>query len=121
MLRSRTVVGMVALVAVLSLSGCGSDDAAPEDATEEPAVSGGPPGGFDASQLEEIRECLEAAGLEDKMPEMPTDIPTDMPTDMPTGFPGGGMSGLQDDPEVQEALDACGVELPQPPESESSP
>lgn len=57
---------------------------------------------------------------------MPTDMPTDMPSDFPTdgtppeGFPsggpdgGGGMAALQD-PEVQEALDACGIDLPQAP------
>lgn len=47
----------------------------------------------------------------------PSDLPSDLPSDFPSGGPGGGGGGglgaLQD-PEVQEALEACGIELPSP-------
>ncbi|MEO5665181.1 MAG: hypothetical protein ABIR39_18095 [Nocardioides sp.] len=46
------------------------------------------------------------------------------PENPPEGFPSegaqGGAFGALQDPEVQEALTACGVELPQRPSSPSS-
>ncbi len=105
--------------------------AAPEE------QSGGRPGGFDPGQIEAINECLDAAGLDIALPTdlptaLPTDLPTDRPTDlpedfdpenfdpenmpegMPSGGPGGGAGfGALQDPEVQEALAACGLDLPQ--------
>lgn len=132
--RTRTAIGAVSLAALLALTACGGDDSdgGDETATDPTSEVSGRPGGFDTGQLEEIQACLEAAGLEDKMPtgqpsgmptdlpsDFPTDLPTDMPTDMPSDFgsggPGGGMGALQD-PEVQEALEACGIELPQAPD-----
>ena len=119
---------MAALALALVLAGCGSDDDTGTPATSTPsqdATSTPPAGdGFDDAQIEEIRECLDAAGLEDALPaDMPTDMPTDMPSDvdpenLPEGFPSdgagqGGFGALQD-PEVQDALEACGIELPSP-------
>ena len=129
--KTRTALAALGLAALLTLTACGGDDAdgGTDTATDSPTAGApsGPPGGFDTAQLEEIQACLEAAGLEDKMPtgmptDMPTDVPSDFPTDMPTdmpsdfgsGGPGGGLGALQD-PEVQEALEACGIELPQAP------
>ena len=130
---TRTAIGAIGLAALLSLTACGDDsDGGDESASgiASESTSGAPaaPGGFDTGRLEEIQACLEAAGLEDKMPTgqpsgMPTDLPSDFPTDMPTemssdfgsGGPGGAMAALQD-PEVQEALEACGIELPQAPD-----
>ena len=133
---ARNVIVAATLSALLLLTGCGSDSAKNGDATaaaeETPdAQEGGPangqPGGFDASQIEKINECLDAAGLDVALPtEMPTDMPTDMPEDfdpetmdpddlpegMPTDGPGGAMGALQD-PDVQDALKACGIDLPQ--------
>lgn len=119
------LLGALVLAATLTLTGCGTDSddgtATPTEGTET-SQAPGPPEGFDESQLAEIQDCLEAAGLEDVVGEMPTGMPTDLPSempsdlpsDLPSGGPGGGMGGLLDDPDVQEALDACGIELPSP-------
>lgn len=126
---ARAIASTVTFAAVLALTGCGSGDAGTASTTTPSAdASASPPagGGFDQGQLDEIRECLDAAGLEDVFPtDMPTDMPSDMPTDidpenLPEGSPsegagGGGGFGALQDPEVQDALDACGIELPQPP------
>lgn len=133
MKTARTVMCAATVAALLVLTGCGSD-------TESDAQADGPgsqPGGFDPSQIEKINECLDAAGLDVALPtDLPTDRPTDMPTDMPKDFdpetmdpddlpegmptdgPGGAMGALQD-PEVQEALKACGIDLPQRPAPDS--
>jgi hypothetical protein len=93
----------------------------------------------DPSQLAAIQQCLEAAGLSDAMPTgrpsdggtppggmptdmpsgMPTDMPSGMPTDMPSGMPGGGPGGATQDPEVQAALEGCGITLPSAPAAPS--
>lgn len=136
----RRLAAGATLVSLLALTGCGSgsDTATDPDADTggQPSgfPSGGPGGGFDADQLKQIRTCLKAAGLDDALADLPTGMPTDrpsgMPTDMPsdlpsdmTGMPsdfpsdgpGGGMNELFSDPEVQGALDACGIDLPQAP------
>jgi hypothetical protein len=133
MILSRSLAVAVA-IGVLTLTGCGSDDGEAADdvdsaQTDRPsgvpsgAPSGGP--GMGDVDFEAIQACLTAAGLDDVMPtDVPTDMPTDMPTDfptdgtppegMPSGGPGGGMGALQD-PEVQAALEACGIDLPQAP------
>jgi hypothetical protein len=137
--RSLSFATLVVVIGVL-LTACGSDDSSTDDASEPGATtssapSGGPsggPGGFDQEQVDAIRACLEAAGLEDAFPtdlpsgqpsgfpsEMPSDLPSDMPSDLPSDFPSGGASGgpgggfgALNDPEVQAALEACGIELP---------
>jgi hypothetical protein len=141
----RTAISAATLAILLILSGCGSDadtgsDAASasEGSAEAPAEQPGGPGGlggFDADQVATINECLEAAGVDAALPtEMPTDMPTERPSDMPEDFDpetmdpedlpegmrsggpdGGGAFGALQDPEVQEALEACGIELPQRP------
>lgn len=134
----RTAAGAATLAVLLALTGCGSDDGAGADAESTSSPSQGatatPPagGGFDEDQLDKIRECLDAAGLEEALPsDMPSDMPTDMPSDvdpqnLPEGFPSDGAQGQGDglaalqDPEVRDALDACGIELPEPPTSPSS-
>lgn len=131
-----TRIAVATAVGALTLTGCGSDDSKADDdtgSTTDTQPSGGP-GGFADVDLEAIQECLDAAGLEDVLPtdlptdrpsDLPTDLPTDLPSDFPTdgtppeGFPsggpgGGGLQALQD-PEVQAALEACGIDLPQAP------
>jgi hypothetical protein len=140
--RSLSVVTLVAvlglLVSACGSSDSSPDTATEPGATASSAPSGGTgpggPGGFDQEQLDAIQKCLEAAGLGDTFP---SDLPTDQPSGLPSGFPtdggtppsgfptdgtpptgapgqggpGGGF-GAFDDPEVQAALQACGIELP---------
>ena len=115
--KTRTAIGAVGLAALLTLTGCGNDDSdgSTDSAPETTSAPMGGPGGLDSEQFEKIQGCLEAAGLEDKLPsdmptEIPSDMPTDFPSDIPSGAPGGGLGALQD-PEVQDALEACGIDL----------
>jgi len=124
----------VLLVALATLSACGSNDSGgsgqANDSTSTASASPSPgagnqPGGGDPSQLAAIQQCLEAAGLSSALPSggpgaggtppsgMPTDLPSGMPTDMPSGGPGGALQN----PEVQAALEACGISLPSAPPS----
>ena len=135
-----TLSALVAVLGLL-FTACGSSDSesgtsAEPDATTSSAPSGAPggPGGFDQDQLDAIQKCLEAAGLGDAFPtdvptdrpsgfpsdgatgEPPTDFPSDLPSDLPSGGPGQGGPGggfeTFNDPAVQAALKACGIELP---------
>lgn len=119
---TRTTISAAALTCLLMLSGCGGEEkvndtleTSPPSAASEPTASGG-------SQMEKIQECLKAAGLEDKMPKgRPTDRPTDMPAEPPSGGAegapeGGGPGAAMQDPEVQKALKACGIDMPERPQ-----
>lgn len=131
----RLLAGAIALVAAASLlTACGSDSGTDEptasstDATQPGTGPGGAgPGGLSEADMEQIRTCLKAAGLEDEMPSgmpsgMPSDRPSDLPTDMPSGMPsdlpsgapsgGPGGGGFFTD-EVRQALQACGIEVPE--------
>jgi len=131
-----TRITVATAVLALALTGCGSDDSDAEDDTGSTSAAqpSGGPGGFADIDFEAIQECLDAAGLDDVLPtdlptDRPSDFPSDMPSDMPSDFPtdgtppegfpsdgagGGGLQALQD-PEVQAALEACGIDLPQAP------
>lgn len=136
----RTAIGGATLATLLILTGCGSDAETPSKSTGSTSTPtpGGGPGGFDSAQLQEIRDCLEAAGLDDVFPtDLPSGLPSGVPTGRPTGTPpegfdpndppsgfptdgpgpGGGGFGALQDPDVQAALEACGIELPQRPGS----
>ena len=144
---SRPLLLPAALLSVvlgLLLTACGSSDssaATDPEATTSSAPSGGAgpggQGGLDQEQLDDIQRCLEAAGLGDAFPtnlptERPSDLPTDspsgeppsgFPTDLPSGGPSGGPRGglgAFADPDVQAALQACGIELPSGPPSSQS-
>lgn len=123
--KTRRTIGAVCVVSLLALTGCGgkdSDGGTSETATDSASAPGGGPG-FDSDQLEAIKTCLKAAGLEDKIPDLPTGQPTDRPTDAPSDFTGAPPSGAPDgggfaafqDEEVQAALTACGIDLPERP------
>ena len=130
--RSVTLIAIVPTLALL-LTACGASSDASTDTASDPETSassapsgapGGPGGrgGFDQEQLDAIQKCLEAAGLGDAFPtdlptdrpsDFPTDLPSDRPSDLPSGGPGGpGAFGAFNDPDVQAALQACGIELP---------
>jgi hypothetical protein len=124
----------VVVLALGLLTACGSDDSAdggssaPGGASEGARPEGGGPGG-DPTQFAAIQQCLTAAGLGDVLPSggpgeggtPPTDMPTGSPpSGAPSGAPGGGPDGpgggfaALDDPEVQAALESCGIEIPTP-------
>ena len=136
----------LAIVGLVALTGCGgSDDEATDSSSDSsgasassPASTNGPRQGLGGDQMQAIQTCLEAAGLSDAFPtdvpsgmptdmpsDMPTDMPSEMPTDIPSGMPTdgmpsggpGGAGGALNDPEVQAALEACGISLPSAPAS----
>jgi hypothetical protein len=130
MKTTRTTIGAAALTCLLVLSGCGDKESAkdvlktatPSAATDE---QGGGRSTAVRAQMEKIQECLKAAGLEDKLPKGgPTDRPTDMPAQPPSGgsagAPQGGGPGAMQDPEVQKALKACGIDMPERPQQAPS-
>lgn len=102
----------------LALTGCGSSDG--DGAGPSSETSPSRPSGFDTNQFSKIQDCLKAAGLASDLPSgIPSDIPSDLPTnpsERPTGIPsdgsGGGLAQLNN-PQIQEALKACGIALPQ--------
>lgn len=119
------------------LAGCGSSESSESSgsssagseatASADPSAAAPPVGGpdtmMDADQLAKIRACLKAAGLDDELPtappsgmpsDMPSDRPTEPPSDLPTDLAGGGPGGFLSD-EAQQALVACGIDLPSPP------
>ncbi len=138
-----TRIAVATAIGALTLTGCGSEDSpATDDPTDsttaaqpDGATPSGGPGGFGSIDFDAIRECLDAAGLDDVLPsDLPTGRPSDLPTDLPSDFPtdgtppeglpssgpqgggpdGGSLQALQD-PDVQAALKACGIDLPVPP------
>lgn len=135
----------VAVMAVLALAACGSDtpDAA---GTASTAPSTPPSGAPNAGAFQEIRACLEAAGLDtgdlpsgapSGMPSgrpsgMPSGAPSDLPSDFPSGPPpgmasggpggGGGGGPMNLGAEAQAALVACGITMPsRPPAGAATP
>ena len=121
MKTTNAAIGAVAVTCLLMLSGCGDGENAYDVLeTSTPSASaksdGSRPAAPDTSQFEKIKECLDAAGLEDKMPmDRPTDRPTEMPAEPPSGedAPEGAGPGAMQDPEVQKALKACGIDMPE--------
>lgn len=119
---THTLLG-VALAASFLLAGCGpeSTTAASTTKTSSQAVttssaSGddrGPGGGSD--QREAIETCLKKAGLDDKLPKRGS---ADKSSERPSGPPSSPdhrAGGPFADADVQKALKACGIDLPQPP------
>lgn len=129
----RVTALAVLLLALGTLTACGADNSGDSgsgsSASASPGAEGSQPGGGDPTQLAAIQQCLEAAGLGDTLPSggpgsggtPPSGAPTGTP---PSGFPSGGPSGgpaggglgeAFNDPDVQAALQACGIELPSAP------
>jgi len=117
--RNSLAVAAVVPIAAFALAACsgGSSDASTDASAGQPT---GAAGGGDNAQMQQIQECLSAAGIDlptgggampsgaampsgGSMPtDMPTDMPSGMPTDMPTdmamssgaaGMPSGGAQG----------------------------
>lgn len=129
-----TLAATAVLTSALLLSACGGNSpAAPEAAAASEPTAARPsaaPGGPEF--FTKVQSCLKAAGLDDVLPsDLPTGRPSGMPTDLPTdgtmptppdgvGPPSGGSDGGEpfaalSDPDVQDALKACGLELPTRP------
>ncbi len=137
----RLTVTLVACGAVaIGLTACGGGAPSASVAPGGAATTGAPgdsridgpvPGGvrFDAAQLQKIRECLTAAGIDVPIPSgrpsfsgtRPSFSPGDRPSfPRPSDFPSetrpsggrGGFGALFSDPKVRAALDACGIAVP---------
>ena len=113
------------LLVALTLSACGSDTSTNTTGTQASASPGTGPRGF---MNEEVRSCLEKQGVElpeppqggDGQPPQGADGPPAQGGEPPAGgFPGtppaGGPGGMSDEDreKMQEALKACGVEMPE--------
>ena len=122
-LARRGSAAAVATIALFALAACGSSSpASTTSATPTPtaAVPSGAPSNLQG-QFAKIQECLSAAGIDSKA--LGGNIPSGGPSGAtPTGAPptdgsftppaGAGQGGLQQDPKVQAALEACGITLP---------
>ena len=128
---THTILG-AALAASFLLAGCGPESTATSTKSTSSSASTesssgtnqGPGGAGNSEQFEEIQACLKEAGLEDKLPqrgeggsgERPSAPPSGQPPtgEAPSGDRGKGGGPFQDE-EVQAALKACGIDLPEPP------
>ena len=137
----RLAVALLACGAVATgLTACGGSAPAASVAPGGAATTGapgdsrinGPAGGgrrIDPAQLQKIRDCLTAAGIDVAIPSgrpsfsgtRPSFSPGEQPSfprpsDFPSGTrPSGGRGGfgaLFNDPKVKAALDVCGIAVP---------
>jgi hypothetical protein len=123
--------GVVGLVAAAALTACGGSDGVTVVGSATP--SNGPAGmpgggqgrGFDPARMQQIEECLAAAGISLPTPtggfrtfnpserERPTWTRTGRPSGAPAGGQRGGAGrGMFTDPKIRAALEACGIPLP---------
>jgi hypothetical protein len=118
--RRPTMATATLLLAVaLSVAGCGGGSSSNATSNRTPPAA---PSGVDPTQIRAIRQCLKAAGLTESIPSgAPTGIPSDLPSNLPSGAPtnlpsnfSGGPGGQFDNPKIQAALKACGIQLPTP-------
>ena len=115
--RSITATTALLTTVALALSGCGGGSSSnpTTSATSQPG-----PSGVDPTQIKAIRACLKAAGLATSIPTgAPSDMPSDLPSNLPSGAPtdvpsnfSGGPGGQFNDPKIQAALKACGIQVP---------
>jgi len=136
----RATVGLLACGGMVAgLSACGGGTASTSTGVPGAATTGAPgdstitgPGGggrnFDPAQLQKIRDCLTAAGIEVALPSgrpsfdgtrsfSPGSRPSfQRPSDFPSGTrpsgARGGFGALLNNPQAKAALDACGIVLP---------
>jgi len=127
---THTVLG-VALAASFLLAGCGPEStkatsttsSTTSTSTEAPKSDQQGPGG-NSEQFKEIQACLKAAGLEDKLPQRGEKGSSgERPSAPPSGEPPAGGPQVADgkaggpfaDEDVQKALKACGIDVPERP------
>ena len=107
------------MTVALSLTGCGGGSSSDATGSQTPPAA---PSGVDPTQIKAIRQCLKAAGLNQSFPSggpsgIPSNLPSDLPSGAPTNFPSnfsGGPGGEFNNPKIQAALKACGIQLPTP-------
>ena len=116
-----------AVTLAVLVSACGSSNGGGSDNSGATPPQGQPSFG---ANLPEIQQCLDAAGI--KLPGRPSGAPSGFPSGAPSGFPSGAPSfspgqsppdgfdggqgaGLFNNPKVQRALKACGIQLPTSP------
>jgi hypothetical protein len=122
-------LSVVVILGVAALTGCGSPSS--DTTGDAPSgISSNRPGAFriDPAEQKKIQKCLKAAGLAARLPTgWPSELTSGGPSGSPpsgsppTDFPSGGFSGDPGgpgggftDPQVQAALKACGITLPNP-------
>jgi hypothetical protein len=123
--RPRTKLVAAAAVTVFvgaSLAACSSGNESTPSTGSEPQTQPSLGGNF-----QEVQQCLDAAGIKLKLPSgAPTDVaggtpPSGAPTGTPPSFDpgqapqGGPGAGLFNNPRVQRALKACGIQVPTAP------
>jgi len=126
MIRTTHTVLGVALAASFLLAGCGpesttaktSSTASTSTSSEASNSDQQGPGG-NSEQFEEIQACLKKAGLEDKLPQRgekrdSSERPSAPPSGEPQGVDGKAGGPFADE-EVQAALKACGIDVPERP------
>ena len=130
------VLAATGVAAMFLLAGCGpesttatmSSSSSTQSSSDESDAKQGP--GGTSGQMEEIQACLKKAGLEDKLPQRPDGASGERPSAPPSGQPptdgertagehraGGPFA----DADVQKALKACGIELPERPTGGDQP
>lgn len=131
MIKTTHIVLGVALAASFLLAGCGPESTKAASTTSsttstssETSTSDKQGPGGNSEQFEEIQACLKKAGLEDKLPQRrEKSDSSERPSAPPSGEPpAGGPQGADGkaggpfaDEEVQAALKACGIEVPERP------
>jgi hypothetical protein len=125
-------LSVVGVLAAATLTGCGGGSSSSSTGTPQAGAPSGGPGGFgiNTAQQKKIQQCLKAAGLASSFPSgRPSGFPSGgangtppsgVPSGAPSGFPSGGPSGgpgggAFNNPQIQAALKACGITLPQRP------
>jgi hypothetical protein len=125
---THTMLG-VALAASFLLAGCGPESTTATSATKtsSQASTSGPASGGDqgpggsSDQREAIETCLKKAGLDDKLRKRGlSQKSSERPSGPPSG-PDRQAGGPFADADVQKALKACGIDLPQPPSQPDQP
>ena len=123
--RSTMATAALLMTVALSITGCGGSSSSNTTSNQ---TSPAGPSGVDPTQIKAIRQCLKAAGLTQSIPSgaasgipsnLPSNLPSGAPTDFPSNFSGGpggagGPGGQFNDPKIQAALKACGIQLPTP-------
>ncbi len=123
MTKLTHALAAMSVAAMFPLAGCGPESTTATMSSASSAQTSsddsksttkqGPSG----EQMEEIEACLKKAGLEDKLPQRSDGPSGDRPSAPPSGQPPAGgqrrAGGPFADGDVQKALKACGIELPE--------